>query len=119
MGTFGFLLPHKGTLELVRRDPLRAEFPDLSSSPCAPGIRTSRSKEYEDQIREEVAARGMEDSVLLVTDYLADDVAPDPPAGHRRDRAPLPGDRRVIERRPALHPPHRTTDHRHRSAHLR
>lgn len=30
IGTFGFLLPHKGTLELVRAvDALRAEFPDL------------------------------------------------------------------------------------------
>ncbi len=30
VGTFGFLLPHKGTLELVRAvDALRVEFPDI------------------------------------------------------------------------------------------
>ena len=40
IGTFGFLLPHKGTLELVEAvDSLRTEFPDISCSPCAPGTR--------------------------------------------------------------------------------
>ena len=76
VGTFGFLLPHKGTLELVKAlDPLRAEFPDLLLVALCARYPHVESKEYEDQIRAEIAARGMEDSVLLVTEYLADEVA--------------------------------------------
>ena len=76
VGTFGFLLPHKGTLELVKAlDPLRAEFPDLLLLALCARYPHVESKEYEEAIRAEVAARGMEDSVLLVTEYLADDVA--------------------------------------------
>ena len=76
VGTFGFLLPHKGTLELVKAlDPLRAEFPDLLLVALCARYPHIESKEYEDQIRAEIAARGMEDSVLLVTEYLTDEVA--------------------------------------------
>ncbi len=76
VGTFGFLLPHKGTLELVKAlDPLRAEFPDLLLVALCARYPHVESKEYEDQIRAEIAARGMEDSVLLVTEYLTDEVA--------------------------------------------
>ena len=76
VGTFGFLLPHKGTLELVKAvDPLRAEFPDLLLLALCARYPHVESKEYEAQIRAEIAARGMEDTVLLVTEYLSDDVA--------------------------------------------
>ena len=76
VGTFGFLLPHKGTLELVKAlDPLRAEFPDLLLVALCARYPHVESKEYEDRIRAEIAARGMEDSVLLVTEYLTDEVA--------------------------------------------
>ena len=119
VGTFGFLLPHKGTLELVKAlDPLRAEFPDLLLLALCARYPHVESKEYEEQIRAEIAARGMEDSVLLVTEYLSDDVGPDPAAGHRRDRAPVPGDRRVVERRPAVHPAAGPAGRGHRRPHL-
>ncbi|MGD0392252.1 MAG: glycosyltransferase [Acidimicrobiales bacterium] len=76
VGTFGFLLPHKGTLELVKAvDPLRAEFPDLLLLALCARYPHVESKEYEAQIRAEIAARGMEETVLLVTEYLSDDVA--------------------------------------------
>ncbi len=76
VGTFGFLLPHKGTLELVKAiDPLRDEFPDLLLLALCARYPHVESKEYEAQIRAEIAARGMEDTVLLMTEYLSDDVA--------------------------------------------
>jgi len=76
VGTFGFLLPHKGTLELVRAvDALRAEFPDVLLLALCAGYPNLESKEYEASIREEVRSRGMEDNVVLVTEYLPDESA--------------------------------------------
>jgi glycosyltransferase involved in cell wall biosynthesis len=76
VGTFGFLLPHKGTLELVRAvDALRAEFPDILLLGLCARYPAAESDEYEREIRQEIAARGMEDNVLLITDYLPDDTA--------------------------------------------
>jgi glycosyltransferase involved in cell wall biosynthesis len=76
VGTFGFLLPHKGTLELVKAmDPLRAEFPDLLLLALCARYPHVESEEYEEAIRKEIAARGMEDMVYLVTEYLSDEVA--------------------------------------------
>jgi glycosyltransferase involved in cell wall biosynthesis len=76
VGTFGFLLPHKGTLELVKAlDPLRADFPDLLLIAACARYPHVESKEYEEEIRAEIAARGMEDSVLLITEYLPDETA--------------------------------------------
>jgi glycosyltransferase involved in cell wall biosynthesis len=76
VGTFGFLLPHKGTLELVKAlDPLRADFPDLLLVAACARYPHIESKVYEEEIRAEIAARGMEDSVLLITEYLPDDIA--------------------------------------------
>jgi glycosyltransferase involved in cell wall biosynthesis len=76
VGTFGFLLPHKGTLELVVAvDELRRTHPDiLLLAQCAryPNV---ESRDYEDRIRADIVARGMEDNVLLITDYLSDDAA--------------------------------------------
>ena len=76
MGTFGFLLPHKGTLELVEAvDQLRATHPDILLLALCARYPHVESKEYEDRIRAQVAARGMEDNVLLLTDYLSDEAA--------------------------------------------
>ena len=76
VGTFGFLLPHKGTLDLViAMDELRRTYPDiLLLAQCAryPHV---ESRQYEDLIRTEIAERGLENNVLLITDYLADDAA--------------------------------------------
>jgi glycosyltransferase involved in cell wall biosynthesis len=76
VGTFGFLLPHKGTFELVEAvDRLRAAHPDVLLLALCARYPNIESAEYEARIRSEVAARGMEDNVLLLTDYLSDDAA--------------------------------------------
>ena len=76
VGTFGFLLPHKGTLDLVEAvDQLRRTHPDILLLALCARYPTSSRSDYEDRIRAEIAARGMEDNVLLLTDYLSDEAA--------------------------------------------
>jgi glycosyltransferase involved in cell wall biosynthesis len=76
IGTFGFLLPHKGTLELLRAvDAVREEFPDVLLLALCARYPNVESKEYEEQIRGEIEVRGMEDNVMLVTEYLPDENA--------------------------------------------
>jgi glycosyltransferase involved in cell wall biosynthesis len=76
VGTFGFLLPHKGTLELVEAvDRLRATHPDVLLLALCARYPNVESEQYEAMIRAEVTARGMERNVLLLTDYLSDDAA--------------------------------------------
>ncbi len=76
VGTFGFLLPHKGTLELLRAvDALRDEFPDVLLLALCAGYPNIESKEYEEQLRAEIDSRGMNDNVVLITEYLPDETA--------------------------------------------
>lgn len=76
VGTFGFLLPHKGTLELVTAvDALRQEFPDILLLALCAGYPNQESAQYEAGIREEIRARGMEQNVMLITEYLPDESA--------------------------------------------
>lgn len=76
VGTFGFLLPHKGTLELLRAvDALRHEFRDILLLGLCARYPDIISEDYEDQIRKEIAARGLDDHVVLITDYLTDEAA--------------------------------------------
>jgi glycosyltransferase involved in cell wall biosynthesis len=76
VGTFGFLLPHKGTLELLQAvDGIREEFPDVLLLALCARYPNVESKEYEEQIRGEIEARGMQDNVMLITDYLPDENA--------------------------------------------
>jgi glycosyltransferase involved in cell wall biosynthesis len=76
VGTFGFLLPHKGTRDLVvALDELRSRHPDiLLVAACAayPGV---ASRDYELEVRQEIRDRGLDDHVVLITDYLADETA--------------------------------------------
>jgi glycosyltransferase involved in cell wall biosynthesis len=73
IGTFGFLVPHKGTLDLIGAvDLLRQELPDvllLSVSAVHPD---PSSAAYLEACRAEIAARGLEAHVTLVTDFLPD-----------------------------------------------
>jgi glycosyltransferase involved in cell wall biosynthesis len=76
VGTFGFLLPHKGTLELLLAvDALREEFPDILLLALCARYPNIESKEYEAQLRSEIEERGMQDNVLLLTEYLPDETA--------------------------------------------
>ena len=76
IGTFGFLLPHKGTLELIRAvDLLRQDRPDillLAPSALHPD---GRSRAYLQECLAEIDRRGLHANVTLITDFLPDDVA--------------------------------------------
>ncbi len=76
VATFGFLLPHKGTRELVVAiDELRSRYPDiLLVALCAayPGV---ASRDYELEVRQEIRDRGLDKHVVLITDYLPDETA--------------------------------------------
>ena len=76
VSTFGFLLPHKGTLELLRAiDLVRREVPDvLLLAPCA--IHPDPiSAQYLDVCQAEIDRLGLGPSVTLVTEFLPDDEA--------------------------------------------
>ncbi len=76
IGTFGFLLPHKGTLELVRViDSLRTEFPDICLLALCARYPDITSDSYEELLRAEIESRGLADNVMLMTDYLPDEVS--------------------------------------------
>jgi glycosyltransferase involved in cell wall biosynthesis len=74
VGTFGFLLPHKGTLELVRSvGALREELPDICLLALCAHYPDVRSDEYEAEVRAEIDRQGLGDNVLLVTEYVQDE----------------------------------------------
>jgi glycosyltransferase involved in cell wall biosynthesis len=76
IGTFGFLLPHKGTLELVRAiDALRPEFPDICLLALCARYPDVTSESYEELLRAEIESRGLADNVMLITDYLPDETS--------------------------------------------
>jgi len=74
VATFGFLLPHKGVLELIEAvDLLRSEIPDiLLLAPCAIHPDPS-SGAYREVCEQLIRARRLEGHVTLITDFLADD----------------------------------------------
>jgi glycosyltransferase involved in cell wall biosynthesis len=74
IGTFGFLLPHKGTLELVQAvASLRDEFPDICLIALCAHYPDITSDSYEKRLREEIETSRLTDNVLLITDYLPDE----------------------------------------------
>jgi glycosyltransferase involved in cell wall biosynthesis len=76
IGAFGFLLPHKGTLELleaVRR--LRADHPGLKAVMLCARHPAPSSPPYEEECRRFIRRHGLDDDVLLVTDFLDDATA--------------------------------------------
>jgi glycosyltransferase involved in cell wall biosynthesis len=76
IGTFGFLLPHKGTLELIGVvDALRTEFPDICLLALCAHFPDVSSGSYEDQVRAEIEARGLTDNVMLISEYLPDETS--------------------------------------------
>lgn len=76
IGTFGFLLPHKGTLELIGNvDSLREEFPDICLLALCAHYPDVSSSSYEDQVRAEIEARGLADNVMLISEYLPDETS--------------------------------------------
>jgi glycosyltransferase involved in cell wall biosynthesis len=76
LGSFGFLLPHKGTLELLQATRiLRSSHPDLRVLCLCARHPDSTSAAYESICREFVRKYGLDDIVMLVTDFLEDELA--------------------------------------------
>jgi glycosyltransferase involved in cell wall biosynthesis len=76
VATFGFLLPHKGTLSLIEMlDHLRDEIPDLQVLALTALHPDPLSTEYEKAVREEISRRDLDDRVRIITEYLPDDLA--------------------------------------------
>lgn len=74
VGTFGFLLPHKGTLDLVRAlGALKEELPDICLLALCAHYPDVTSDEYEAEVRAEIDRLGLMDNVLLVTEYIPDE----------------------------------------------
>lgn len=71
MGTFGFLLPHKGQIELVEAFERMPGWDNLLML-CAT---RDGSKNMENKLTKLIEEKGLQDRVKLITDFLEDDVA--------------------------------------------
>lgn len=75
IGTFGFLLPHKGMIRLLEAlVEVRAIVPDVHLLALSSLHPDNISKEFELMVRDKIHELGLEDSVTLVTEFLADKV---------------------------------------------
>lgn len=76
LATFGFLLPHKGTMDLVAAvGELRRSRPDVLLLALCAAYPAVDSREYEARLRAQIDELGLERNVVLVTEYLPDDTA--------------------------------------------
>jgi glycosyltransferase involved in cell wall biosynthesis len=76
IATFGFLLPHKGTMDLVAAvGELRRTHPDVLLVALCAAYPAVDSREYEGRLRAQIDELGLAGNVVLVTDYLPDDTA--------------------------------------------
>jgi glycosyltransferase involved in cell wall biosynthesis len=76
VGTFGFLLPHKGIMSLIDAvDRLRVVVPDVTLLALCATYPISTSEDHEKYVREQIAHRHLSDNVLLVSDFLPAEVA--------------------------------------------
>jgi glycosyltransferase involved in cell wall biosynthesis len=73
LSTFGFLLPHKGTVELIRAVGLmRRTMPDIHLLVISAIHPDASSSAYRRECESEMARLGLQDAVSLVTDFLPD-----------------------------------------------
>jgi glycosyltransferase involved in cell wall biosynthesis len=71
VASFGFALPHKGVLEAIEAmRPLRARYPNLFFLALAARRPEAASGEYLELCRARVRETGMEDSVLILDEFL-------------------------------------------------
>ncbi len=76
IGTFGFLLPHKGIIELLQAVKLlKREFPDLGLLAQCALHRDDISRHFEERVRETIEQLDLRSSVLLSTDFVAPEEA--------------------------------------------
>ena len=73
LASFGFLLPHKGLMELVAAfETLREERPDLQLVMCHALYPVGDSTEARDALQARIARSRHADAITLITDYLPD-----------------------------------------------
>jgi glycosyltransferase involved in cell wall biosynthesis len=71
IATFGFLLPHKGILDLLDAvDNLRCQTPRLHLLAMCALHPDPTSAAFEIEVRERIASLGLESNLTLITDYL-------------------------------------------------
>ena len=76
IGTFGFLLPHKGIIELLQAVKLlRREFPGLGLLAQAALHRDPTSRQFETEVRDTIERLGLGSCVLLSTNFVAPEEA--------------------------------------------
>jgi glycosyltransferase involved in cell wall biosynthesis/SAM-dependent methyltransferase len=76
VGTFGFLLPHKGILELLEAIKiLREEFPSIGFLAQCALHQDGISREFESLVRRRIEDLGLTSCVLLSTDFLSPEEA--------------------------------------------
>lgn len=69
---FGFLLPHKGILEAIKAvAQLKKVYPDILFLVCSSLYPNPESEEYYVKCKKEIETLGLEDNIILFTDYLA------------------------------------------------
>jgi glycosyltransferase involved in cell wall biosynthesis/SAM-dependent methyltransferase len=72
VSTFGFLLPHKGTIELLQALViLRADYPKIGLIAQCALHRDAISQRFETEVRECIHSLGLESSVLLSTEFVS------------------------------------------------
>ncbi|HSB75891.1 MAG TPA: glycosyltransferase [Terriglobales bacterium] len=76
IGTFGFLLPHKGILELLQAvHILRREFPKIGLLAQCALHHDPSSRDFEQKVQDHIRNLGLSSSVLLSTEFLAPEEA--------------------------------------------
>lgn len=72
VGSYGFLLPHKGVEKTIRAIALlKKKYPDIIFVASCAIYDVDSSRNYYQQCRETVSRLGLENNVLLFTDFLA------------------------------------------------
>ena len=71
LGSYGFLLPHKGILETIEAiAELKADYPHILYIACCSLYNASVSQEYYDRCCQEIAHLGLDNNVILIPDFL-------------------------------------------------
>jgi len=74
IGSYGFLLPHKGIKEVIQATALiKKEIPDVLYMPVCALHPASESYELLKECREEIERSGLKENVKMITDYLSND----------------------------------------------
>lgn len=74
IGSYGFLLPHKGIHEMIKSIPLiRNVIPDVLYLPVCSIYDCPESREYYNQCTHLISELGLENNVKLISNYLSND----------------------------------------------